>query len=153
MNTIVRVHNKDNGKEVVVRINDRGPFVDGRIIDLSNVAAHKIDMVKNGTANVRLTVIGFQGKIAQTAQEKTRVQSIGNYYIQVGVFSKKSGAKATQRKFNMILDSNKYKVILKDDILNNKKITRVWISGFRSESEVVDFKESNNLQGAMVIAQ
>ena len=153
MNTVVRVYNKSNGKSVVVRINDRGPFVAGRIIDLSNVAAHKIDMVKKGTAKVRLTVLGFNGKIAKTAEEKNEVQSVGKYYIQVGVFSKIAGAKATKRKFEMILDRNKYRVILKTGYLKTKKINRVWISGFRSEGEARDFKESNNLQGAMVIAQ
>lgn len=63
MNTMVKVYNVENGKSVIVRINDRGPFVDGRIIDLSNTAAHKIDMVKKGTAKVAVTVLGFNGEI------------------------------------------------------------------------------------------
>ena len=50
MNTVVRVDNLDNGRSTIVRINDRGPFVAGRIIDLSNKAAHEIDMVRKGTA-------------------------------------------------------------------------------------------------------
>jgi len=153
MNTIVKVENIENGKSIIVRINDRGPFVAGRIIDLSNVAAHKIDMVKKGTAKVKLTVLGFNGKIAKTFEEKQQTQSVGNYYIQVGVFSKKEGANSTKRKFEMILDENKYKVILKDGDLDTSKITRVWISGFRSEDEARDFKEENNLQTAMIIAQ
>ena len=153
MNTIVKVENKENGKSTIVRINDRGPFVAGRIIDLSNVAAHKIDMVKKGTAKVKLTVLGFHGKIAKTAEEKSEVQSVSNYYIQVGVFAKIAGAHATKRKFDMILDENKYNVVLRDGYLNKTKIKRVWISGFRSESEASDFKDANNLQGAMIIAQ
>ncbi|MBI3874081.1 MAG: septal ring lytic transglycosylase RlpA family protein, partial [Arcobacter sp.] len=56
MNTMVKVYNKDNGKSTIVRINDRGPFVEGRIIDLSNSAASAIDMVGKGTANVEITV-------------------------------------------------------------------------------------------------
>lgn len=56
-NTIVEVTNLDNGKKVQVRINDRGPFVKGRVIDLSQKAAEKIDMIKSGTANVSLKVI------------------------------------------------------------------------------------------------
>ncbi|MEA3498930.1 MAG: septal ring lytic transglycosylase RlpA family protein [Campylobacterota bacterium] len=153
MNTMVDVYNIENGKSVIVRINDRGPFVAGRIIDLSNVAAHKIDMVKKGTVKVRLTVLGFNGKIAQTAQEKMAVQSVGNYYIQVGVFARAEGARVTKRKFEMILDKNRYRVVLKDGYLNETKIKRVWISGFKSENEASDFKESNNLEGAMIIAQ
>ncbi len=152
MNTVVRVDNLENGKSTVVRINDRGPFVAGRIIDLSNKAAHAIDMVKKGTARVKITVLGFNGKIATTLAEKNEVRSTSNYYVQVGVFSKVEGANATKRKFEMILEKD-YKVILKEGKLEDKDIKRVWISGFRSEQEAQDFKEKNNLQRAMVIAQ
>ena len=152
MNTMVRVKNLENGKSTVVRINDRGPFVAGRIIDLSNKAAHAIDMVKKGTARVKITVLGFNGKIATTRAEKNEVSSVSNYYIQVGVFSKIEGANITKRKFELILEKD-YKVILKDGKLNDKDIKRVWISGFRSEQEAQDFKETNNLKRAMVIAE
>jgi rare lipoprotein A len=56
-NTMVRVTNKLNGREVDVRINDRGPFVHGRVIDLSVRAARQIDMVRAGVAPVRLKVL------------------------------------------------------------------------------------------------
>jgi len=56
-NTRVLVTNLDNGKKVEVRINDRGPFIKGRIIDLSYGAARKIGMVGPGTARVRLEVL------------------------------------------------------------------------------------------------
>ena len=55
--TRVRVTNLDNGKSAVVRINDRGPFVGGRIIDLSYSAAYLLDMIGPGTAPVRLEVM------------------------------------------------------------------------------------------------
>ena len=54
--TRVRVENKRNGRSVVVRINDRGPFTKGRIIDLSRAAAAKINMIKQGVAPVRVQV-------------------------------------------------------------------------------------------------
>lgn len=54
MGTKVRVTNKANGKSVVVRINDRGPFAKGRIIDVSRGAAEKISMVRSGTARVTI---------------------------------------------------------------------------------------------------
>ena len=63
MNTVVRVDNLENGKSIVVRINDRGPFVKGRIIDLSNKAAHEIDMYRQGTVKARVTVLGFNGEM------------------------------------------------------------------------------------------
>ena len=55
--TIVEVTNLDNGKRVTVRINDRGPFVKGRILDLSHAAAKQIGMIGPGTARVRLKVV------------------------------------------------------------------------------------------------
>ncbi len=55
--TRVRVTNLDNGRQVVVRITDRGPFVKGRIIDLSRAAAKQIDMVQAGVARVRLEIL------------------------------------------------------------------------------------------------
>ncbi len=55
--TKVQVTNLSNGKSVTVRINDRGPFKRGRIIDLSKAAAGKIDMISSGTARVRVKVL------------------------------------------------------------------------------------------------
>jgi len=56
-NTIVRVTNLSNGKKVIVRINDRGPFVRGRIIDLSLAAAKRLDMIEAGVVRVRVEVV------------------------------------------------------------------------------------------------
>jgi len=153
MNTMVRVENLENGLETIVRINDRGPFVGSRIIDLSNKAAHDIQMVKKGTAKVKLTVLGFNGKIARTYEEKQQTATVGNYYVQVGAFSRIQGANITKKKFEMILDENKYKVVIKKGYFENKPINRVWVSGFRSEEEAQDFKNNNGLESAMIIAQ
>jgi rare lipoprotein A len=152
MNTMVKVHNLENGKSTIVRINDRGPFVRGRIIDLSNKAAHAVDMVKKGTARVKITVLGFNGKIATTQEEKNEVRTVGNYFVQVGVFSRVEGAKSTKRKFELILE-DRYKVVLQDGLLEGKTIKRVWVSGFKSENEAQDFKKNYNLKKAMIIAQ
>ena len=67
-NTNILVTNLENGKTCVVRINDRGPFVDDRIIDLSQAAAQKIGMIKSGTAKVHLEYLDGDGKILQTPQ-------------------------------------------------------------------------------------
>ena len=57
--TEVRVKNLNNGKTLVVRINDRGPFVKGRIIDLSEGAAKKLDMINDGVVPVKLTILKY----------------------------------------------------------------------------------------------
>jgi len=56
-NTYVRVTNEDNGKTLIVRINDRGPYIDGRILDCSFGAAKKLGFISEGTAPVKIEVI------------------------------------------------------------------------------------------------
>ncbi|MCX8995722.1 septal ring lytic transglycosylase RlpA family protein [Rhizobiaceae bacterium BDR2-2] len=56
--TKVKVTNRKNGKSVIVRINDRGPFIKGRVIDLSKAAAHQIGMVQSGVAHVCFQSVG-----------------------------------------------------------------------------------------------
>ena len=153
MNTMVKVYSKDSKKSVIVRINDRGPFVAGRIIDLSNVAAHKIDMVKKGTAEVILTVVGFNGKIATSKEEKREIQTIKDYYLQIGVFSKASRANSIKKKLELILDNNKYSVVIKKIRVNSKFLYKIWISRFKSENETYDFKVKNSLKDAIIVAK
>jgi rare lipoprotein A len=59
--TKVRVENLDNGRSVVVRINDRGPFISGRVIDLTRGAARELGMIDSGVADVRLTIVDPTG--------------------------------------------------------------------------------------------
>ncbi len=58
LGTYVKVTNLENGRSVIVKINDRGPFVKGRIIDLTYTAAKKLGMIHKGTARVRLNIVG-----------------------------------------------------------------------------------------------
>ena len=62
MNTMVKVTNLNNNRQTIVRINDRGPFVAGRVIDLSKAAANEIAMLGTGTAPVKLEIVGFSGQ-------------------------------------------------------------------------------------------
>jgi rare lipoprotein A len=57
LNTVVRVTNLDNDKSIILRINDRGPYVDGRILDCSFGAAKKLGFHEQGTANVEIKII------------------------------------------------------------------------------------------------
>jgi rare lipoprotein A len=68
--TKVRVENLSNGRSVVVRINDRGPFVGGRVIDLSKAAAAHIGMVSSGTAKVKISATGSTATASTDAADK-----------------------------------------------------------------------------------
>ena len=85
-----KVTNLGNGRSVIVRINDRGPFVANRIIDLSYTAAHKLDMTRAGTAFVEVEVItpGAPAQLAQGVAQATTQASLTApvLYLQVGAF-------------------------------------------------------------------
>ena len=66
LNTLVEVTNVDNHRSVIVRINDRGPFTKGRVIDLTHAAAHALGMISKGVANVSLRVVGKGRALALT---------------------------------------------------------------------------------------
>jgi rare lipoprotein A len=59
-NSMLKVTNIENGKSVMVRVNDRGPYVGGRILDLSKAAAKQIDMIQNGTASITAEVVSTE---------------------------------------------------------------------------------------------
>ena len=103
----VEVTNLDNGKRVVVRVNDRGPFVGGRVIDLSYAAAHRIGMVEKGVAPVRIRVVSpaeearpmrvaGNGTLDGLAPEDRDSAEIEPRFVQVGAFADRSTAERVQ---------------------------------------------------------
>ena len=90
--TVVEVRNRDNGRRTRVRINDRGPFVRGRIIDLSRAAAEALAMIGPGVARVELTVV------RQTKSAKGRKTKNDGWLVQSGAFSERSRAKERARR-------------------------------------------------------
>lgn len=83
--TKVRVTNKENGKSIVVRINDRGPFVANRVIDLTRTGAERIGMIAKGTAPVTLQT---EGTVAGLKDGDLS----GRFYVQLGAFANQSNA-------------------------------------------------------------
>ena len=104
-NTVVKVTNQENGKDVEVRINDRGPFVDGRVIDLSLKAAREIDMVRSGVARVKLTVLkeGPTAAVKSPGTPETPLATVASlsspasFTVQVGAFESREVAEALKR--------------------------------------------------------
>lgn len=83
----VRVHDLDNQQSVDVRINDRGPFVDGRVIDLSHAAARAIGMIGPGTARVRLEILSVPAELTPA-----------HFAVQVGAFRNRDNAERLRRE-------------------------------------------------------
>lgn len=92
--SIVEVKNRDNGREARVRINDRGPFVGGRIIDLSKAAARKIGILGPGTARVRIRVVGRSDRASSASRDAGRRAATTSYKVQAGAFGDRDHAEA-----------------------------------------------------------
>ncbi len=104
--TFVRVTNLNNGKTVIVKINDRGPFKKGRIIDLSYAAAKKIGMTKTGTAPVEIVALPPFNKPAKNRYALP-------YVVQYAAFKDKNNAIRYRRKLQ---DKTRYRNIFIDRI-------------------------------------
>jgi len=87
--SLVRVTSLDTGRSVVVTVNDRGPFVKDRLIDLSFEAARQIGIVKNGTGRVRVEAVGERTGVLTAATDSAPVQLL---FMQVGAFGDEDNA-------------------------------------------------------------
>jgi rare lipoprotein A len=93
MGVYVRVQNTRNKNEVVVRINDRGPFVGDRIIDLSDAAAGRLGMLLDGLAPVKVTALGYKTDgVGGTSSYRPASYDSGTFSLQIGAFTIKSNA-------------------------------------------------------------
>lgn len=114
----VKVTNLDNGRSVVVRVNDRGPFHAGRIIDLSYAGAVKLGFINKGTAPVKIETVGpgdriakvnsppvVQSQVLSSAVAKPKAQGYNlppNTFLQAGAFSNKNSADSVRSKISQL---------------------------------------------------
>ncbi|MBM4332250.1 MAG: septal ring lytic transglycosylase RlpA family protein [Deltaproteobacteria bacterium] len=140
-NLRVRVTNLENRKVAEFRINDRGPFIPGRIIDLSKSGARAIGILVTGTAKVSVEAIGF------SVDESLLFK--GTYAIQVGAFTEKENALRFQEELKK--KHPHVNVVLWES--NVKRFYRVRLGAFRSEAEARRYSETlrkDNLWGFVV---
>ncbi len=106
LGTWVSVSNLDNNKKINVRINDRGPFVKGRIIDLSYAAAKKIGIVGPGTARVKIVALGQARSDAGEAKTEADFVPVdyykGNFTLQIGAFGDLNNAEKLKKELDPI---------------------------------------------------
>jgi len=155
MNTMVKVTNLQNKRSVIVRINDRGPFVRGRVIDCSFVAGKIIGINIKGTAKVELEVVGFAGKIYKKKSIKHKVPKeikITNFAIKVASFRDKEDAIIYQKHYD-ILDKRYNSIIKKAHNIDGDDIYLVLIRGFKTNQEAEDYKYCNDLENSIIIRE
>ncbi|MEN8257996.1 MAG: septal ring lytic transglycosylase RlpA family protein [Thermodesulfobacteriota bacterium] len=157
MNTHVLVKNLENGKEMVLRINDRGPFVRGRIIDLSRTGAKELGVLAKGTARVHISALGE----AVTVQEEgKRVKRFlphenfnrGNFYVQIGSFTNRDNALRLKVK----MEGKGYEMAVRTYNRGDKIFHRVQVrAGFEmaNAKKELDLLTQMGYSGSFIVAQ
>jgi rare lipoprotein A len=156
LNTLVKVTNLSNGKYIVLPVNDRGPFVKGRIIDLSYAAAREIDLVGPGTADVTVVALGkevgkIQGKDGVMTLVETRDFQGGEFAVQVGAFEERNNALRLADKLRGLYPSVNVSVGLD---ARNRTLHRVQVSVAKSleEARLIEKRlESSGYPDAFVV--
>jgi rare lipoprotein A len=151
MNTIIKVLNLENDKQVNLRINDRGPFVDDRILDLSFAASKALGIYTNGTAKVEIEILGFNAKIGVQSRSSQQFKKdfLENVLLQIGVFSTRKKAKSIADMYSdeeHIAKINSYNK-------NGKILFRVVIHNFKNEDEAKEFKENHHLETSFITGE
>ncbi|MCP4670268.1 MAG: septal ring lytic transglycosylase RlpA family protein [Desulfobacula sp.] len=156
INTWVSVHNLENNRKIVVRINDRGPFIRGRIIDLSYTGAKRIGIVGPGTAKVRITALGQATSYSKKTKKPVSFRPVnywqGNFTIQVGAFKVQANALNYKSKLSKTY-KNAHVVMYKD---HRGTFYRVRIGRFTNVKDALRFSEKIMDQGfhnAFVVAE
>jgi len=133
--TYVRVRNLRNNKSIVVRVNDRGPFVHNRVIDLSYSAAMKLDMIRDGTSLVEVTAISFdqpqgdqpvrRNSLPEPATPVSRaVVATNRIFVQVGAFGDRTNA---ERRLGVLSQAGIKSGFIHEESLDNQTLYRVRI--------------------------
>jgi rare lipoprotein A len=129
----VKVQNRKNGREIVVRVNDRGPFIDGRIIDLSYSAARDLGVVKSGTAPVQIEALGYLGRSSKgkTSYRAPLNYDTGAFVIQVGSCSSLENAQSMAEEMR-----NQYVFTdIREAVVNGEHFYRVHAGNYVSLKE------------------
>ena len=121
LGSIAVVRSMSTGRQVTVRINDRGPFARGRVLDLSLAGAQALMMTGTGTSEVELRVIGYQGRTAE----------MGVLRVQVGSFSDQQNAVNLLERAKRLYSSGRIQVV---DLPEGKRY-RVHIGQFPREAQ------------------
>jgi rare lipoprotein A len=127
----VKVTNLDNDKQIIVRVNDRGPFHKGRVIDLSYAAATKLGYAKKGTARVKLELIRPEQDRVIVGVDGVLSEDKISHFIQVAAFSSKDSAKKLLAQLQSI--SNIPEVFIGSDSVGENVVHRVRVGPFLNE--------------------
>jgi len=136
--TYVQVKNLDNGVNVVLRVNDRGPFLGGRLIDLSYMAARKLGMTASGTARVEVTAVKDHSASAPVANVSLTQRNNRLVYAQAGSFRLLGNAHALRER---LTHQGISRVNVSPTRVDNTLYYRVWVGPLRSDlklSEIID---------------
>ena len=133
--SFVRVTNLSNGRSVIVKVNDRGPFVKNRLIDLSYAAAKKLDITPQGTGFVRVTEINSNKPDIATPYLFEQSQSL---YVQVAAFQIKKNATKFIHKLSKITN---YPILMQKAFVNGHVLYRIQVGPIKNRQESLALKK------------
>ncbi|MGD8810567.1 MAG: septal ring lytic transglycosylase RlpA family protein [Gammaproteobacteria bacterium] len=151
--TWVEVTNQRNGRAVIVKVNDRGPFVDDRIIDLSYAAALELDMINSGTAPVFVRALGAPATVPSPAQQASVAGNSRVVFAQVAAFSDQTNA---QRMLSRLVSSGFDNVAIVSSARGSDSVHRVRIGPLDSDAvfaAVRDRLSGLGFNGAQMIVE
>lgn len=156
LGTYVKILNLSNRRQVVVKITDRGPFVKGRIIDLSYAAAKQIGLIGPGVADVKIVALGKEvGEIASPQGSKPLIEisdlNRGEFTVQVGAFRRRENAVRLSDRLKVIFDYVDIEVVADGDA---GPIYRVRVSKSKTLSEAGKLEKrlgSMGFEGAFIV--
>lgn len=146
LGTMVEVENLANGRRAKVTVNDRGPFIEGRVIDLSYAGAKEVDIVDAGTAKVALRLLGRDEGYIKTVKVVEGGKG-GRYVVQVGSFVDKDNA---ERLKTALLWKEKDVYITKAKV-SGKTFHRVRVGRFKERDKARELAESLAQEGYPVV--
>lgn len=137
LGTILRVENRANGRHLHLRVNDRGPYVRGRIIDCSRAAAAELGFLEEGLAPVRIDVV--KRGTGQTLQYREPREKMGSpesyeYTLQLGAFNDPERA----RSMAMQLRREGERPRIEQAVVNGQRFFRVRVGGYPSKASAAD---------------
>jgi rare lipoprotein A len=121
LGSVAVIRSTQTGRQITVRINDRGPFAKGRVLDLSLAGAKALGMVGNGTDQIELRVVGFEGRIAE----------MGLLRVQIGSFAEQQNAQKLLQQAQRVYPGGRIQTV---DLPNGRRY-RVQVGEFKTETQ------------------
>jgi len=134
----VKVTNLDNRRHAIVKVNDRGPFHDDRLIDLSYKAAMELGFADKGTAPVVVEAVDYMNYPERARKQQQALNGKNRYYLQIGVFSSRRSAEVVLSRIERLVSSNELAMVNVQILESEQELDilhKVWVGPLGTEMQ------------------